>query len=66
MSTVTYVTVTPRSSGGLVHITSLTDAHKTACKKVCTGWKVVAGAVSCEGCKAAVEYPVRRRRRRAT
>lgn len=64
MSSVTFVTVTPRASGGLVHITSLTDAHRTACNKVCAGWKVVAGNVSCEGCKAAVVFPVKRRRRK--
>lgn len=48
--------------GGLVHITSLTDAHRTACNKICSGWRVALGLVTCENCQRAVHLPVKRRR----
>lgn len=62
MTTDTWTAVTPRS-GGLTHITSLTDAHRTQCGKICSGWKVSTGAVSCDGCKRAVCLPVKRVKR---
>ncbi len=54
--------VTPRG-GGLIHITSLTDAHRTACNRVCAGWQVALGIITCDKCKAEVHLPVKRRRR---
>lgn len=64
MSTTTFVTVTPRSSGGLVHITSLTDSHRTICRRICSGWRVSTDIVDCDACRAGVHMPVKRRRRR--
>lgn len=50
--------VTP-SSGGSVHMTSLTDCHKTQCGKICAGWVIALKAVDCQKCKAAVHKKVK-------
>lgn len=48
--------ITPKN-GGLVHMTSLTDPHKTQCKKICSGWVVALGKVTCDQCKASAKLP---------
>ncbi len=53
-----FTPVTPRS-GGLVHATSLTDAHKTACGRVASGWKVALQTLTCLKCKELIFYDVR-------
>lgn len=56
--------VTPKS-GGLVHITSLTDPHRTQCGKVCSGWKVALDHVDCQKCKETVAYPTKGKKKKA-
>ncbi len=40
-------------------MTSLLDAHRTQCGKVCAGWQIALAHVDCSKCKAAVLYPVK-------
>ena len=54
MSDTTFVTVTPRAEGGLVHVTSLSEASKTACKKDASGWRIAVGHITCSACKQAL------------
>jgi hypothetical protein len=51
--------ITPMK-GGLVHMTSLTDVHRTQCGKITSGWRIALLPVSCEACKEKVHMPVKR------
>jgi hypothetical protein len=53
-----YTPVRPRS-GGLVHATSLTDAHRTQCGKIAAGWVISMEKLSCQRCKELLHMPVK-------
>lgn len=45
-----YTPVRPKA-GGLVHATSMTSAHRTACNRICAGWVVALDPLTCQRCK---------------
>lgn len=56
--------ITPRSGRGLVHITSLTDPHRTACRLIAAGWMVALSPVSCQTCESIIHFDTRPKRKR--
>lgn len=62
MSDTTFVTVTPKTAGGMIHITSLSESGKTACRKPATNWIIAIGAVSCQACKNALKAGKRKKK----
>lgn len=53
---VEFTPIRPRA-GGLIHAIRLSDAHKTVCNRIASGWVVTPGALTCPRCKDLIQQP---------
>ncbi len=55
--------MTPRTGGGLVHATSLTNPHRSLCNRITAGWKVAVGDIlTCAICRDRMDLSPKRRK----
>ena len=62
MALLEYTTIQPRV-GGLVHATCLYTPNRTACGRLCGGWRIVPEALTCKTCEDSVAAQVERKRK---